>query len=705
MTSLELDFNINILLFLFVYLLAILTVVLLSRKLVKRKLSEPPKQFGKTPTILFVLFSMVLLIFGYVLDSTLREREYNEYYDMAKNMGTIFSRDLRNEGHATLYQSDTDRSKEYTRIHKKMTEWQNHIKEVQSVYTMRMNDNGQIYFVVAPPTDYNKDGRIRGEIEKRIPMGTIYTKEIPELQRAFDGEFSMEKEPTNDEWGYSIGAFIPVFNGKGEVESVLGIDFDGFQYIERKANERWKVLSLVLLIFIVFVLIYVLTLLSTAERLLTNKHKDELRKMAYYDELTGLPNRNYLNNILPLVEWGEEKVVAVILFGFEGLDAIDDLLGNSKCDNVYVASIRRIEASLKEEMKLVRWSEREHLIIVKDYASEQEILSFAESLVKQFVTPIHAGSRDFYISPKFGICFYPNDGFDWNALVKNANLAKMHVPSENDKRVMKYNSHLLTESNEKRDIELELHHAVIAEQFEVFYQPQLSLITGKPIGMEALIRWNHPTKGIISPLKFIQLAEELHLINHIGLWVLKKACTQTVQINELYGLDLRVSVNLSSLQLQHPQFLQDIKNILKETGLEPRLLDLEITEGSLFNFEKSSQILEDIKSLGIHISLDDFGAGYSALSYLKKLSIHRLKIDRIFLLNIPKEEDTLMTSIVTLGHNLNLKVLAEGAETIEQVNFLKAIECDEVQGYYFAKPLPYHEFIAYLDKQYRLTRD
>lgn len=698
MTSLEIDSNIHILLFLFGYFLTILTVVLVSRKLVKRKLSEPPKRFGKAPTLLFVLLSLVLLVFGYILDSTLREKEYSEYYDMAKNLGTIFSRELRNEGHATLYQSDTDMSKEYTLIHKKMTEWQNFIKEVQSVYTMRMNDKGQIYFVVAPATDSNKDGWIRGEVENRIPMGTIYSNDLPELQRAFDGEFSMEKEPSNDEWGYSLGAFIPVFNGRGEVESVLGIDFDGYQFMERKANERWKVLSLVVLIFIVFVLIFVLTLLSLAERILTNKHKKELHKMAYYDELTGLPNRNYLNNILPLVEWGEEKGVAVILFGFEGLDAIDDLFGNSKCDNVYVASIRRIQASLKDHMILVRWSEREHLIIVKDYASEEEIVSFAESTVKQFITPVHAGSRDFYISPKFGICFYPNDGSDWNALVKNANLAKIHVPPVNDIRVMVYNSKLLTESNEKRDIELELHHAVIAEQFEVFYQPQLSLISGKPIGMEALIRWNHPTKGIISPLKFIQLAEELHLINQIGLWVLKKACTQTVEINELFGLDLRVSVNLSSVQLQHPRLLQDIKEILKETGLEPRLLDLEITEGSLFNFEKSSQILEDIKNLGIHISLDDFGAGYSSLSYLKKLSIHRLKIDRIFLLNIPKEEDTLMTSIVTLGHNLNLKVLAEGAETLEQVNFLKTIECDEVQGYYFSKPLPYSEFTAYLDK-------
>lgn len=702
MASLELDFNIHILLFLFVYLLAILTVVLLSRKLVKRKLSEPPKKFGKAPTILFVFLSLALLVFGYILDSTLQEKEYNQYYDMAKNMGTIFSRELRYEGHATLYQSDTDISKEFTRIHKKMTEWQNHIKEIQSVYTMRMNDKGQIYFVVSPAADSNRDGWIRGEIEKLTPMGTIYTNDLPELQHAFDGEFSMEKEPSTDEWGYSLGAFIPIFNGRGEVESVLGIDFDGYQFMERRANERWKVLSLVVLIFIVFVLIYVLNLFSFAERILTNNHKNELRKMAYYDELTGLPNRNYLNNILPLVEWGEEKGVAVILFGFEGLDAIDDLLGNSKCDNVYVASIRRIQASLKDHMMLVRWSEREHLIIVKDYVSEEEILSIAESTVKQFLTPVHAGSRDFYISPKFGICFYPNDGSDWNALVKNANLAKIHVPPEDDKRVMVYNSQLLTESNEKRDIELELHNAVITEQFEVFYQPQLSLISGKPIGMEALIRWNHPTRGIISPLKFIQLAEELHLINQIGLWVLKKACTQTVEINELFGLDLRVSVNLSSVQLQHPRLLQDIKEILKETGLEPRLLDLEITEGSLFNFEKSSQILEDIKNLGIHISLDDFGAGYSSLSYIKKLSIHRLKIDRIFLLNIPKEEDTLMTSIVTLGHNLNLKVLAEGAETIDQVNFLKTIKCDEVQGYYFAKPLPYSEFTTYLDKYFNI---
>jgi len=442
MTSLELDFNINILFLL--YLLAILSVVLLSRQLVKRKLSDPPKNFGKAPTLLFVLISLVLMIFGSILDSTLREKEYNEYYEMAKNMGTIFSRDLRNEGHATLNESDIDGSKVYTQILRKLTEWQNHIKEVQSVYTMRKNENGQIYFVVAPATDYNKDGRIRGEREQRVPLGTLYKENVPELELALTGTFTMQKKPTTDRWGYSISAFIPVTNGRGEVESVLGVDFDGDQFMERKMNERLKVIGFVGLIFIVLVLIYVLTLLSLAEKILTKKHKNELHKMAYYDELTGLPNRNYLNNMTALKEWWEESLVAVILFGFEGLDAIDELLGNSRCDNVYLASIGRIQASLKEHMKLIRWSEREHLIIVNDYASEQDIVSFAESLVKQFSTPIHVGSRDFYISPKFGICFYPNDGSDWNALVKNANLAKMHVSSENDKRVMIYNSQFLT---------------------------------------------------------------------------------------------------------------------------------------------------------------------------------------------------------------------------------------------------------------------
>lgn len=667
---------------------------MVAKKLVKRKLSDPPREFGKIPSFLFVFTSIFLVFAGYRVDLTLKEIEYNEYYEMANSIGNVLRNELRNEGHATLNQSNEIKSNVYSHILEKMSEWQNNLPEVQSVYTLKMKDNGDIYFVVAPATDYNRDGRISGQLERLVPIGTQYNEVVPQIKKAFDGKFVMQKTPTFDQWGYSIRAFTPIFDREGKVDAVLGIDFDGNQF-ERKMNESWKVITLIGLIFLVNILIYILALLSKAESFLSKKHQNELNRMAYFDELTGLPNRNYLKRLIQLDEWGEERV-GILLFGFEGLDAIDDLLGHSKCDNVYMASIKRIQASLHENMMLVRWSEREHLVIIKGYSLEKDVLCFAETTVKQFSTSIHIGSKDFYISPKFGISFYPKDGTDWNTLVKNADIARSHINFENDKRVLVYNRSLLPEFHEKRDIELELHHAVLTEQFEVYYQPQISLTTGKIIGMEALVRWNHPTKGIISPLKFIPLAEELHLINPIGLWVLRKACIQTMQLNQSFGLSLRVSVNLSSVQLQHPNLLQNIKDILQETEFDPKQLDLEITEGSLFNFEKSTQVLEDIKQLGIHISLDDFGAGYSSLSYLKKLKIHRLKIDRIFLSNIPNEEDTLMSSIVTLGHNLNLRVLAEGAETEEQVNFLKTIQCDEVQGYFFAKPLPFEVFMEYL---------
>lgn len=689
----NLEFN-----YIFIALICIFSIILVlmvTRKVVEKKLRVVPKGFGRLSSVLFVTLSLLLLLVGFWLDSTFQKNGREEYFEMSLHMGKLFANELKSDNHEYFNEKSQMEDDKFTRILNKMYNWQKDIPEIQSVYTLKRNQNKDVYFVFAPATDYNNDGRINGEIEEQVAIGTIFTENKSETERALSGKFTLQEAPARDKWSYCITAFQPIYNQAGEVDAVLGIDFDGVKYMDQIKAERWKVLSLFIFAFVVNVMLFILSLYSHAEKILLKMHKVELNKIAYFDELTGLPNRYYLHRFLHFNYLGKNKV-AFLLIGIEGLNAIDDLMGYSKGEDAFLSAVKRIQVNRSIKTMLTRWSDKDLIIILKGFLSEEEVYAIAKSITQLFSSPIRLENRDFYVSAKIGISQYPLDGSDWRKLVKKADMARAQLKKGDNETVAFFKESFLPELHEKLDLELELQEAVIKEQFVVYYQPQFDLVNDKLVGMEALVRWVHPVKGLISPLKFIPLAEELNLINTIGLFVLKVACIQIKILNEDLGTRLSVSVNLSSVQFQHPDLVESIKGILQETQFDPTLLDLEITEGSLFNFEKSSRILEDIKRLGIRISLDDFGSGYSSLGYLNKLQFDRLKIDKVFLSNIPNEDGTLMSSIVNLGHSLNLKVLAEGAETKEQVQFLKRVSCDEVQGYYFAKPLPFKELKDYL---------
>jgi EAL domain-containing protein (putative c-di-GMP-specific phosphodiesterase class I) len=249
-------------------------------------------------------------------------------------------------------------------------------------------------------------------------------------------------------------------------------------------------------------------------------------------------------------------------------------------------------------------------------------------------------------------------------------------------------------------MERELRRALEKGEFELYYQPQIRLDNGAITGMEALIRWNHPEKGIISPHTFIPVAEQTGIIIPINEWVIRTACRQTKQLLE-YFPNLSVSVNLSCYEFENRRFVDKLANLLEETGLPPHHLDLEITERMAMDTERAIAILTKLKAIGVTISMDDFGTGYSSLSYLTDLPIDRLKIDRSFVRNIQGKKDAILPAIIRLGHNIGVKVLAEGVETETEAAYLRNKRCDEAQGYYFAPPLPYEAFLIFLRGQHR----
>ncbi|HLO12524.1 MAG TPA: GGDEF domain-containing phosphodiesterase, partial [Pseudoneobacillus sp.] len=299
-------------------------------------------------------------------------------------------------------------------------------------------------------------------------------------------------------------------------------------------------------------------------------------------------------------------------------------------------------------------------------------------------------NQDFYVTPSIGISLYPLDGEDEETLIKLADIA-MYVAKEQGKNNFQfYSSQLNGLSSRKMDLENGLRKAIEQNQFQLYYQPQFELATGKIVGIEALIRWQHPEHGLISPIEFISLAEETGLIVPMGKWILETACRQNKEWQDAGFAAVPIAVNISVRQLQDDNFVEVVTKTLSQIGLDPKYIELEITESIMQNIEKSTVILNELKKHGVKISIDDFGTGYSSLSYLNHLPIDNIKIDKSFVDDIIKHSNqgAIVKTIIDMGHNLNFNVIAEGIETEEQVRFLKEHRCKVGQGYFYSRPLP-----------------
>lgn len=429
----------------------------------------------------------------------------------------------------------------------------------------------------------------------------------------------------------------------------------------------------------------------------SKKSKETIERLAYYDYVTHLPNRLLLlKKLASAIEQAAEQdsLGAVLFVDLDRFKTINDSLGHTIGDELLRSAASRITHCLEEAYCVSRFGGDEFVIVLADIGQVQTAADAAERLIKELYRPYLIKGHELFATASVGVSLFPSDGTDPQDLIKYADAAMYNAKKLGGNLYQLYKEEMNRLTPERLALENALHHALERGELELYYQPQVDMHTGRIIGMEALLRWNHPEHGIISPGVFIPLAEETGLIIPIGEWVLQTACRQNKIWQDEGAPRIRVAVNLSAAQFFQEDIVQKVKAVLQTSGLDPKCLELEITESiAMYSVERVTHILRELHAVGVPISMDDFGTGYSSLSYLKHFPIKRLKIDQSFIRGIPHSSDdaAIATSIIAMAHGLGLEVLGEGVETLDQRRFLEERGCDEMQGYLFSKPLPARE--------------
>ncbi|AZN39266.1 bifunctional diguanylate cyclase/phosphodiesterase [Paenibacillus albus] len=418
-----------------------------------------------------------------------------------------------------------------------------------------------------------------------------------------------------------------------------------------------------------------------------------IRYMAYHDHLTDLANRKLFSELLDreiMISKQQGLRFAVLFIDLDRLKLINDTFGHGAGDKLLIDIATKLKRQLPKEYTTARFGGDEFLILMPNIKNDTEVEEMLHKLAALIQEPIYYQDKELYCSASIGVSIYPQDGEDGSSLIKNADMAMYSVKESGRSNHRFYDSEMDKKSYGKFELERDLRKALEREQLLLVYQPQVHVESGAIVGVEALVRWKHHERGMISPADFIPIAEETRLIIPIGEWILYTACRQNKAWQEAGLSPVHVSVNLSIHQFQSPGIVENVAHILRETGLAPQWLELEITESiAMHDVEQVIRTLQGLSDLGVKISIDDFGTGYSSLSYLKNFPIERLKVDKSFLDNMiesPKER-AIVGSIIVMSHSLGLKVTAEGVEKVEQVQLLQELSCDDAQGYYFSRPL------------------
>ena len=418
----------------------------------------------------------------------------------------------------------------------------------------------------------------------------------------------------------------------------------------------------------------------------------KLHRLAHHDALTDLPNRLLLNARLEHSVQHAQRTgskVAVLFLDLDHFKKINDSLGHPAGDRLLQLVAERLLVCVRSEDTVARLGGDELTVVLGSLEDAWYAATIAQEILTSLSEPFELEGQDVFVSASIGISMFPDDGQDVTALLKNADAAMYMAKSEGRNRYHFYSRELTSGACEALALETELHHALERGEFFLQFQPQISLASGAIVGVEALLRWRHPEIGLISPVRFIPIAEESGFIVDIGRWVLRNACEQA-RAWQVDGLKFfRIAVNLSGRQLEQASIVHDVRDVLNDSGLDPSRLELELTESSVMKHEKRmARTLHELRQLGTTIAIDDFGTGYSSLSYLKRYPFDRLKIDRSFVRDIPKNPSDVAfaKAIVALGHSLDLSVIAEGVETREQRDLLTSIGCDEMQGFLYSAP-------------------
>ncbi len=529
-----------------------------------------------------------------------------------------------------------------------------------------------------------------GAFEGQEVVGVLRSK-VPTVTNDFatNPHIVPKKEPL--ERDYRSGVVLPLIVG----EEAVGLVSLYATEVEFFDDEEMKLLK---------------ELASDISFAMEYMEKDErLNYLAYRDALTGVANRSLLQDRLSQALHFSERwdlQVAVLVVDLDHFKFVNDALGHSAGDELLKVAAGRMMACVRDADTVARIGGDEFVLVLATVDNEENSAGrVAQRILEAFAQPVTLANRELFVTCSIGIALYPRDGVDAETLVKNADAAMYRAKEQGRNNCQFYTPEASARAQERLSLEGRLRRALERDEFRLHYQPLVDLRTGQVTGLEALIRWQEPELGMVSPVRFIRVAEETGLILPIGEWVLRTACAQNKAWQDQGLARVRVAVNLSAHQFHQKDLARQIKGVLSTTGLDPSYLEVELTESMLMqNVEEAISIMLELRAIGAHISLDDFGTGYSSLSYLKRFPIDTVKVDKSFVREITVDADSaaIADAIIAMGHSLRLTVLAEGVETEEQLAFLGARGCNRMQGYLFSKPLPPEELAKLLEEDRRL---
>jgi diguanylate cyclase (GGDEF)-like protein/PAS domain S-box-containing protein len=471
--------------------------------------------------------------------------------------------------------------------------------------------------------------------------------------------------PNSERRGWVSGVYRPHYDARGNVAGVIGLIRD---VTERKTAEQ------------------------------------QIEYQAYHDALTGLANRRLFQEHLTLalaLAQRRQRLVAVLFLDLDHFKIVNDSLGHSIGDALLKAVAMRLKGAVREGDTVARVGGDEFTIVLQELSTRDDAAVVAENVLHTIAEPVEIMGHRLYVTTSIGITLFPDDGDDAETLLKNADNAMYRAKAEGRNTYQMSTQELNRSTHERMTLENGLRLAMEREEFELFYQPQVDIRSMKIVGMEALLRWRHPERGLVTPAGFIGVAEDRGFIVVIGDWVLRTACREAMRFRERGFPEFRVAVNISARQFRDQTLISTVEAALAESGLDPRCLEIEITESvAMENVELTLTLLTRLRQIGVAIAIDDFGTGHSSLNYLKRFPLDALKIDRAFVEDLPDrfEDVAIVKAVIQLAHGLHLRVVAEGVETAEQLEFLRAHGCHEVQGYYFSYPLPAAEFAELFDR-------
>ncbi len=430
----------------------------------------------------------------------------------------------------------------------------------------------------------------------------------------------------------------------------------------------------------------------------------KINQLNLYDPLTGIPNRMLFRQTMErALEQAKSQQIslALLLINLDGFKKVNESYGSEEGDSLVVTMAQRLSRCVRKSDSIARIGADEFTLVLDDCQSKEDISLVAQKVIDVLAAPFTVSGQSLMVSCSVGVATFPEAGETVDSLLKHANMAMLEAKEQRGSQFCFFSEDSSTDALHRMNMEADLRNAIRRNEFELYYQPRVELETGDTIGMEALIRWRHPERGLVSPKEFIPVAEETGLIVPIGYWVIQQACKDMLDF-DASGRLMDVAINLSFRQLQDNMFVDTASRIIKQSGVDATRLEFELTETAIMsNFQQTYEGMMALSKLGVTFSLDDFGTGFSSFAHIQRLPISALKVDRSFVRNVVKNKDDaiIVKAIINLAHSLRLQVIAEGVETLDQVQFLWQNHCDQVQGFYFSPAVSADDFSLMIDQR------